>query len=1256
MGWYVAGSFVADEIISDAEARLVIDSWNAEHPDAKVEYDYPRESGREFDPARGGLVESEDIMFKTDHLDTAALSVDELVAKGKMKSAYENLVAGSEFMKRIRAINGNLDQLRRAASAQREYDQNTVQIITSLANDMLEGGKMSDMTNYEVKRLLGAINSATGKSDLTRSINRLMDVMIANQLRHGRDNIYNFIRIRGKKVDSRGVEVRGRLDIPGQQVMDAFRENISLSLPEIEEAIANAEDRLTSDSETIARNAEHELIGLTFAKQYVENIKMSENEEKALRKDVRDAEAEYKAGARDAKSYRDFAKVTEEAIRENRTQRVLAYQQLVDDLAKMVSGSVQGAKLLREGEKARVEQIQHYANSDLKGEAANTHKQVNNGFVNNALVQTLTSPLSTFEQWLRVFGKKSAEGKGYLYNHFMGEWNDATNQEYLGMKEANAILDAKAREVFGDIVKRWSDIFSIEKKLPTHTIQMWDDGEMKDYELTQGNLLYIYMVNKMIDGKMKLRKMGVSESDVDAIVRALDPRFVEIADWVQDEFLPSLRDKYNAVHERLFGAPMAAIDNYFPIKVNANARVRDVDLGVQESSARPSTITGSIIKRTKNSLALDVLGSNAFDVVLEHVQQMEHWAAFAEFNRDLNTLLSYRKFRNRVQNMTTIMGSGKEAWNNFRESAEIAAGVYQPKTAKADKLVTNAVKGLTAGKINFRLWTAMKQILSMPAFLPYTSVDTIVKGLITPWNSWNWAMENLPAFEKRWRSRQAGNVRLKMTEADWKLWQSEAMEFVSRIGMTPNAFVDAVTCSVGAKAVYDTQYARYRKDGYTHEKADKKAKLDATVAFNATQQSSEAAFLSAIQSDRTFIAHVLTVFRNNSFGMQRELNDALRNMKKRMTKGFKEESIEFMTKQMVRDGLTEEQAKRAAERIYRMSATKDAARIAVFGFLMQFLWALGGSAPYLLFGDDDDEKKEMLKDAAIRGAFGSIEGLGFGNVVADGMTMAITGELDKFNPSFSPAMADIANLWNKFEYDWVAGMNDLVNICAQAGLGVNPQILTDIVVAIVDACDGDMTLAKEVGVAAMRILQMPQSQIDNLKTDEIDFATDKGLEVTIHEFAKEYAEYKKMRGAGAAGLIYSDEREKEIEEKYIKRFLKHAEELKRSRGNEEAKKYYEYLDTEYKEVTGTLNELKRKAKEEGMKGNTIGSMEFAKMLDDYMKTETFNRYVEFGGKAGAIERLRDKIMKVDPKTRETIEEAMLDLRREMVEEMEKASN
>ena len=51
VGWYVAGSFKADRVISDSEARSIIDRFNREHGmdgNKKVLYDYDREGGVPF--------------------------------------------------------------------------------------------------------------------------------------------------------------------------------------------------------------------------------------------------------------------------------------------------------------------------------------------------------------------------------------------------------------------------------------------------------------------------------------------------------------------------------------------------------------------------------------------------------------------------------------------------------------------------------------------------------------------------------------------------------------------------------------------------------------------------------------------------------------------------------------------------------------------------------------------------------------------------------------------------------------------------------------------------------------------------------------------------------------------------------------------------------------------------------------------------------------------------------------------------------
>ena len=431
---------------------------------------------------------------------------------------------------------------------------------------------------------------------------------------------------------------------------------------------------MSSTDTTIADEATIEYAGLQIARQYVEDITESKAEEKALRDSIKQAKEDKDAGQMTEAAYKQYVEATNDAIRQNKIDRAEAFHSLVEQVGDVLSGSIERAKAWREAEKQRVEEIHHNANSDMEGRPTDEHHKDDRTqkIVNNSFARFLLAPLATFDQMLRMFGKKNSCGEGYLWNRYMRGWVEASEKEYTGYQKALKVLDEKVSEVFGKDMT-WGDLFAIDRKLPKASVSFWDGGEMKDHELTQGNLLYIYMADKMSDGRMKLRRMGITEDDVENIKNFLDPRFIQLADWMQEEFLVDKRNEYNEVHKRMFGASMAAIENYFPLKILANARLENVDVADDTTdTALPATSTGSIIKRRRNNLALDVTGANAFSVILDHLQQMERWAAFAEFNRDLNTLLSYKRFRNQVMNMSSAYGAGKTLWNNFRNVCSMA--------------------------------------------------------------------------------------------------------------------------------------------------------------------------------------------------------------------------------------------------------------------------------------------------------------------------------------------------------------------------------------------------------------------------------------------------------------------------------------------------------------------------------------------------------------------------------------------------------
>lgn len=1133
----------------------------------------------------------------------------------------------------MRAIGGNLADLRKAMSLQRTFDRTTVKRVADLARVLITNGYINNATSGEIKRLLSAVKNSVGHNDIEGDVQKVMDIMVDNQLKHAEETLHELEAIKGSKVDARGVEVQGQLDAEGQTLIKAMKEAQKIVNPcggkthdENGEptawgnALESAIMRMSSNDQAVADAAAIEYAGMQMAQQWFDTIQQSKLEEQELRQELKSGYVDDSGNPiDDPQGKREWRASIEEAIRQNKIERVQAYYELVGRLTDSLRESLANAKDFKEAEQQRIREIQHNANSDMEGRPdeehqmpANTRKKINNWMGNS-----LFAPLATYMEMLRLFGRKSANGEGYLFNRFGRGWIDARQQEIRGVRDKYAILDAKAKELFGGQVKTWGDLIRRVGKLPKGTVSFWNGGEMQECEMTQGNLMYIYMVNKMLDGRMKLRKMGISEEDVAEIERVLDPRLIELADWLQDEFLVQTRNEYNETHKRMFGASMAAIEHYFPLRVLKNAiDVKAEDLDKPEVTDGISTITGGIIKRRRNSKPLDILNADALHVILSHVAEMEHWNAYAEFNRDLNTLRSYRHFRNQVQNMNTIYGNGKNLWKKFNDVCQMATGAYKPKGDGIEKAILSAAQGVTAAKVAFRIFTALKQFASLPAYFPYVRADYLVKSMARPDVSWSWCMEHLPIFEERWKSRVSGDPRLAksiLTAADWR--QNLAVK-VARAGMAPNAFVDALTVSMGAYAVYQTRKGQYLRDGYSEEQAERRAIQDTEMVYNETQQSGESAFTSTMQTDRTWWKVMFSVFRNSSMAYQRQLHGALRDLGNMIKEGGVSERLAFMKKQMIRDGLSEEQADAASKRRLRRQFVKDGLAVATFGYIMQLAWNMTGYLPYLLFGDDDETKDEFWDDIWAHTMGGWLEGLTGGDVMSLGIGMWRNGEVSEWKlKKEMPLTTDLFKTGRElFKGEYSAFVTDAVNLCVQMGLGVNPQSITDGVLAIMDACGDDPALAHEATICISRILQVPQSQIDKMYFDEVGLSGDEVSKYTPAQLAERYAEFKVKRGRFFSPWSWDDEDQiGKFTEKANKTINERTEQMGDKKVNEAYLRYEEV----YKGVDAKVNEAKKKAKTDYVEAAQL----MAEARSDSKAFETYQMFKPMDGYFNEIVKL-----------------------------------
>jgi hypothetical protein len=1106
--------------------------------------------------------------------------LDEALVNGLMQLARDNKDNVELRVRAMRSIGGSLGKLRQAMARQREYDRGTVDKIVRIAKTMLGSGIYKQLGNYQVRRLLGMVNAAAGREDITRQAQGVVDILTAAQERAYKETMAKLLKVKGSKLDQRGVEVQAGLDIAGQRRMAALKKGMAAArVSQGErttaageetpwgELLSDIEERLGSDDPVVSDAAGDEYVGVMLAQQWYNDIRRLEDDDRAAVKMRKEAEADVAEGRMTREAYREFAKALEEERRNRRMQRLQAYEEFLGAVSGQVKAGAERAAAFREAAKERVKAIRADAGADLADVPYDEHvHQVEKRGLRHDAVRLLLKPLATFDSLLRYFGKNTAVGgRGRLFRRFMEDgFVKATDNEWRGVSEACKELDEKASEVMGKKM-HWSGLFdevrSQDKKgggidLEIEKTFSRQAGDTKVVHLTPGQMLYVYMVNKMADGRMKLRKMGISEQTVELIKDRLDPRFVQLADWLQDEYLVKKREKYNEVYERMFGAPMAAIENYFPLKVNQLSRHGNEDVEREQADGLMSTATGSVIKRRVNSLPLDI-SADAFDVVLEHIQQMEHWAAYAELNRDLNTLLSDRRFKAQVQNMKSARyGSGKDIWDEFRRTCQMVAGTYRGSAKNtADRLAVNVSKGVTGAKIAFRIFTALKQTLSYPAYFTEASASELAKSTANLKGSVKWALENLPMFARRWESRQAGDTRLQETPDDWNVWNEKFASWVMRNGMWMNAFVDMCTVAAGAKAIYETKKARYLMDGYSEEKAHEKALNDAAISYNETQQSSEAAFVSTMQVDRTLFSTMLTVFRNSPMAYTRRVANAVAELRRLSSSSYREQLRDRMAGMMQEEGLTEAQAQRAAKREVQRAAVKNMAEISCFGLLLQAAWNMGPYMAYMLLGDDGDEKDAMVRDALLHSVAGSVEGLAFGNVWSDLFELgAVKGESAKdYEFNLLPLQSDARNAMKLWDYDMVRGVNDLFNLVWQARAGANPQTLTDVAVALWDASNGDLGLAREAAIFGLRLINAPQSAIDKVYLDEIGMLGKDAKKLDYETLCKRYANYRLYRQAPLTGILYGDAKgdalersEKRFERMVAERYaMKDADELAR---------------------------------------------------------------------------------------------------------------
>lgn len=1077
-------------------------------------------------------------------------------------------------------MNKQLRNIRRAVLNQKNYDQRTVKAVSDLVRKMLNIGWGDGLSRGKVGNLLSAAKNATGANDVKKYLDNAMGILAENYLNRLSTAYDNLINTKGARADQSGVIKMGSLDANGQAFMSEYKKAINMDDSSLNTYIANIEEDSAKNEDNVEMN-DYRLAGIQAAIMYKQQIGGNDADIAELKRQI--GELKNKKDA--TKEDKDLLKSLEKKLFENKFDRITMYENLLNNIQRMVKESKGRAKEFREEITEHKNEILHRANLDLEGVDSTYYDTTTakKKLVNNDLQRAVFSSTYTFEQFLKFFGKKAANGDGYLYNYFTKLNQDALDEEQLYNEMNRNALDEKTKELFGK--EKFMKLVGIDGKgMKEMDIEVTDysnkETGKRTIHLKQGQMLYIYLVNKETDGEMKLRAMGITEEDVAAIEENLDPRVKAMGEWLQDEYLPECQRRYQATHTKYFGAPMKEVENYFPLAINNRARnvKEDVNQDSDAMSQLAGTSTGAIVTRRVNVIPLDIENADAFEVAFNHLQEMEEWSAMLPFRQDINTLLSYTHFRNQVQNMSSVAyGSGKTLWDEFKQTAQIAAGTYKPKVnaGMMDSRIAAAMGGIAVAKISGRLWTAIKQSQSATVFLPECDFTRFVKNGVNPYGSWKWAMENIPDFRKRVENMTYGDVKLRQYLDELEKWH-DWTKTISKIGMAPNILVDGITCAVGARSVYETEVNRLSKLGYPKEKAEEKAYYKAVAAYNKTQQSSGGMYLSPMQVDRTYVSAALSLFKNANYAYGRMQIEACRGLARTYDLwGGKHKTtlIESMTRQiMEEDGLDENTARAIAKATYNRTFRQSIGRLINFATLVPVSWALYKVLPYLLTGDDDDKKKDMIEEAVLKGFATSLSDnyvipfasniLNAGLKVEDGKPTFDPEVFRYQNLYINPATSDLANIYSMVgNQKWYSVANKLGMLGVQSLIGFNPETVGALYQAVSEADYDNGNTAKEWQIGILKAISAPEESIRELYMDELGLKSGDIKKIPLAELEKRYAERQTNRDNLLSQIVMDAETFNGYVDKYQKSFEKKIKDKMDKWDEYDKKKADEFFDT-----------------------------------------------------------------------------------------------
>lgn len=767
-------------------------------------------------------------------------------------------------------------------------------------------------------------------------------------------------------------------------------------------------------------------------------------------------------------------------------------EELLANLKELRDDGISKLQEWSKAKKEREKQIVTMANESFGEDARGYWSEVDRkgkgkrDFVNwlkNQKLAFLMSPAMSFEYMLGVMDPRYYTNESPIYRQFIkgSEGLIKANDNYfVGLESYNQGINEAVDKFIGrTAMTNLKDYFKKGDRYATAIIPFaFEVTENKDgeivktlvpttKEMTRGQAAKIYAWSRMADGMAKLKAHGVTDDTMEKVMEFVGEDYMNFIDWVEDVYFPKLRrEKYNPIYKQMYGISMAENEHYFPFLIYQKDVRKEQELEQPSNDKLGGGVVGNLVERTRNNARLDFTAESPdiFDMITEYGKKMEEWAAYAQVREDLKKVVNNKQFKQHCDML------GTHYYKYFLEAAQVASRLYnpQPSAPNFQKAASKAQKVFASAAISLRVSTALKQLLSAPAFVTYSldpafqheliktvepvDVESAIKGLreLADGNKaaakklllnenwvghYNWCVENLPSFRERVAKQGAGNPILE--ERGFSRFSDD----IQAVGMLPNRLVDAFTCSVGAKAIYEYTYKKFKKN-YDDKTAHNMAVTEAEIAFNTSQQSSNPVFLAPMQASKEFWVRGMMNYKNSPIGFYRNGMKANIDLY-RATKAL------IGQPKFVING--EEKGFESGGKKAISKAAEAAAKSMMFNFFLNGIWNFGtigvaGLSYKLLGNSNDNGSNPLYTDEEIKKVTGDNMALYLTGCAIQGMpwfaglyAAAQTGQ--DYSPSilFSE-MNDYADQISKDGFMSMATAQLATGLLLKTGAGIDPEV------------------------------------------------------------------------------------------------------------------------------------------------------------------------------------------------------------------------